>query len=79
MAVQARVLRDAPVSLFDLDRFVKVTRGKRKGVEESVVRFGEPFASEVVGEMAVVAGRYGAVARFGPWIKVGLHHMAVGT
>jgi hypothetical protein len=62
MAVQTRVLCNASVPLFDLDRFVEITSGERERVEESVVRFGEPLASEVVGEMAVIAGRYAVMA-----------------
>jgi hypothetical protein len=79
MAIQAGVLRDTSVSFLDLNGLVEVACRECERVEEAVVRFGQPLATEVVGKVAVITGRNPMMAGLGPGIVMCLHDMAVRT
>ena len=77
MTMQARFLRDKPVPILDLDRFMKIVGCERERMEEAVVSFGDPLARKVMRQMAVVTGRNTLMTGLRPRIKMRLHNMAV--
>ena len=77
VAVQARVLRHAPIPRLDLNRLVKVLKRKCQRMKESVVSLRDPFADRVMRQVAIVADRDVAVRGILPRVVVPLHDMAI--
>jgi hypothetical protein len=63
----------------DLDNVGKVAGGEGKGMKESVGCFDGVFPEEIMGRVAIVAGRYGVVTAGQPRRIVVLHHVAIGA
>jgi hypothetical protein len=55
VAIQACVLRNSPISWFDLDGFVEVFQSERKGMVKTVVGLGPQFAEQMMRQMTIVA------------------------
>lgn len=79
MTVRTILLQNFTVLFFDEDRFVKILQGKSLGMVVAILRFGNVFAEEIVGEMAVHAGCHSVMARLLPGVQLRLHDMAIRT
>ena len=77
VAIDASMLYDVAVAWLNLNGILIVASGKRERMEESVVRFGDPLANRMVGQMAVIACRDCVMAGFQPRIVLRLHHVTV--
>ena len=77
MAVQTRALSHPPIPRFDPNRFAEVLQRESQRVKEAVVGLGDPFAEEIVRQMAVVANGDMLMAGILPGIEVVLHHVAI--
>jgi len=79
MTLATRIFGNAQASTLDLDRFVKLARGKGERMEESMLGFGEILWDKSGRRMTVVAGRDRSMARFDPAIEMVLHDVTVGA
>ena len=79
MAVQARVLRHAPVPRFDLDRFMEILQREGERMKEAVVCLGDPFAERMVREVAIITRGYMFMTARLPRVIVVVHDVAVGA
>lgn len=77
VTVDAGSLGDSLVTWFDLDRVFKFARRERQRMKEPVVRLGDPFTKEVMGQMTIVANGHMVMAALLPGIHVALHHVTV--
>lgn len=77
VARYARTLGNASIPRFDLNRIPESARRERQRVEEAVVRFGDPFADEIMGKVTVIANRDMVMTALLPRIHVILHHVTI--
>lgn len=77
VARNASALRYPSIPRLDLDRVLEVAGCERQRMEESVVGLGDPFANEIVWQVAVVANGDVVMAALLPRIHMILHHMTV--
>ena len=77
MTLHASVFGDSAVAWFDAQRIGELAGGEGERVPEAIVGFGDVFADDVVGCVAVVACGNGAVAGLEPAIIMLLHDVAV--
>ncbi len=73
------VFRDAQAPILDLNRFVKLARGKGERMKESVLCLGEIFCQKAMRGMAIIAGGDGPMAGLCPGVEVILHDVTVGA
>ena len=77
MAPATRILNDLMIEPGDLDRVGISAAREIKGVPESVVRLHRILPDNVMGSVAIVAGRHRVMARFHPGVVLRLHYVAV--
>jgi hypothetical protein len=77
MTIDARVLRNAPISRFNSDRLMKILKRERERMEKPVVGLSDPMTDEVVGQMAIVAGSDVSMAGLLPGVIMPLHDVAI--
>ena len=79
MAIQARVLRHAPIPWLDLNRLMEVLKRERHRMKKSVVGLRDPFSDGVMRQVAIVAYRDVAMRGILPRVVVPLHDVAICT
>jgi hypothetical protein len=77
VATKAIGQEDPLVERPDPDRFVKISGGKGFTVVPTVKRFDRVMAGEILGRVAVVAGRRGFMRRPVPVVEMAPHDVAV--
>jgi hypothetical protein len=77
MTIQAISVKNGCASRPDSDRFFEILQCERLGMVIAVGHLGQPFAEEIVRNMAIVAGGEGVVTGLLPAIQLIAHDMAV--
>lgn len=79
MTIPAGFFRNAVIPFGDLNRFMKITCGKRPGMVETIECLGEVFINQRVRGVAIIAGGDVLMAGLHPAVILLIHDMTIGA